>query len=466
MSVSFTVSRAWDVLWPDYEKLDEEFRVELRTRGLLALRIVSTLSVAMTVLVVLIFGPLEETDHQRGAVRFAEEFAGILIGVAGWLVSLTAWGKHRSRGLAVIVGLLIGAVATVDMVTSGGHTSAAFAALVMVVLLAVAVFPLRPLSILGYGLAIAVMFAMTALLDPSTVWPAPIEWLERLFILLVISFVAAGLTVVLTQQHIREHESRNVLAESLDALRRTQANLIASKRAASQGRLAAALSHEINNPLSVLLSSQEVMERYLEQASQRCASGEGLAETVASAREIAARSREAMERIEALVDRFERFTQLDAAERHTINVNELLDDTVEILSGGWGGAIKVTKDYGEVPEVLAYPAGLSEVFSNVLGNAAKAIDGEGEIRIATRFGQGFVWVQIADSGRGIESDRMSSIFDPAFRNEGGRVRTGWGLFISRQIVHDHDGEFQIRSDTEKGTEVEICIPAGPGTAGI
>ncbi len=57
-------------------------------------------------------------------------------------------------------------------------------------------------------------------------------------------------------------------------------------------------------------------------------------------------------------------------------------------------------------------------------------------------------------------DDLGSIFDPGFRVKDGRVRTGWGLFISRQIIHDHNGEFRINSERERGTEVEICLPIG------
>jgi signal transduction histidine kinase len=269
----------------------------------------------------------------------------------------------------------------------------------------------------------------------------------------------------MTRLHIKEHESRNVLAQSLEALKKTQANLIASKRAASQGRLAAAISHELNTPLSVLLSTSELVERYLTDLASKCGDPQAVERSVAEASRAAETSREALGRIVELVDRFERFTQLDAAERRLVDVNALLDDTAGVLSGGWREGVRVIKDFGDVPKVMAYPAGLSEVFSNVLNNAAGAIDGEGEIRLTTRYGRGYVWVQIADTGRGIDMDEMAAIFDPRFRVENGRVRTGWGLFISRQIIHDHHGEFRISSELEQGTEVEICLRADTEEAG-
>ena len=151
---------------------------------------------------------------------------------------------------------------------------------------------------------------------------------------------------------------------------------------------------------------------------------------------------------------------LDTAERRKLNVNELLDDVVGVLSGSWDNGVRVVKDYGELPELVVSPSRLTEVFRNLLSNAANAIDGSGEIRVSTRYARGYVWVQIADTGRGIETDELGSIFEPGFRVADGRVSTGWGLFISRQIVHDQGGEFHISSELGQGTQVEVCLPIG------
>lgn len=464
MELRAELRRIASLLWIDYSTVDEEFRDELHSRGLLALRVVSWLAILLVLLIVVFFGRFEVGEH-HGLTSFAEEATSVAVGIFGLVLSRTDWGRKHSRGLAVSVALVLGALATVDMMTSGGHQSTVFTALVMIILVSAAVFPLRPLSMLLYGLAFAAMFTATAWLEPSLTRPLPLSWYERLFLLLVISFMAAGLRVILLRLHLREHESRRVVAESLEALQRTQANLIASKRAASQGRLAAALSHELNNPVSVLISSQSVLERHLAEAARRCERGEGLAETLERTREIAVKGREAVDRIARLAERFERFSQIDSARRRLVDVSELVDDAVEVLSGSWNDRVKVVKDYGATPKVSAYAAGLGEVFSNVLANAANAIEGTGEIRVTTRYGKGFVWVQVADSGRGIEPDQLTAIFDPTFRVEDGRVRTGWGLFISRQIVHDHHGEFHIRSEPGAGTEVEICLPAADRVIG-
>ena len=255
--------------------------------------------------------------------------------------------------------------------------------------------------------------------------------------------------------------AEDALADSLDGLRRAQATLIASKRAASQGRLAAALGHDLNNALSVLLANRDLSERYLSDLAEQCGNPAAVQRIVENATEVAGQSRAALQRITDAVKHLQRFTNIDRAGRRLVNITQLLDDAIGVLSGAWSNGITVLRDYAEdVPLLAVQPTGLGEVFSNILSNAAAALDGNGEIRVTTRFNMGYVQVRILDTGPGIEHERLSQIFEPGFRVKGNRVITGWGLFISRQIVHDHDGEFLLSSKPNQGTEVEVRLPVG------
>jgi two-component system NtrC family sensor kinase len=187
-----------------------------------------------------------------------------------------------------------------------------------------------------------------------------------------------------------------------------------------------------------------------------------VASLLADAERAAQMSREALGRISRLVARFERLILLDAdsAQRRPVDVNALLNDAVSMLSRDWGSRIRVIKQYADLPKVIGYPAGLSEVFEDLLDNAATAIEGEGEVRLTTRLETGYVYVRIADTGRGIETEKLNEIFEPSFRVKDGRVATSWGLYTWRQIIDDHGGELRVSSEPNRGTEVEISLPAG------
>jgi signal transduction histidine kinase len=221
----------------------------------------------------------------------------------------------------------------------------------------------------------------------------------------------------------------------------------------------------LNNPLSVLAASSQIMERLMGAIAGVRDDPEAVERLLADAKDSAEMSREALGRIARLVGRFERLIHLDvdSAERRPVDINALLNDAVSVLSGDWGTRIRVVKEYAELPKVIGHPAGLSEVFEDLLDNAATAIEGEGEVRLTTRLEKGYVWVRIADTGRGMETEKLDGIFEPSFRVKDGRVATSWGLYTWRQIIHDHGGEFRVSSEPNRGTEVEISLPATVGS---
>jgi signal transduction histidine kinase len=466
MAIPGALRPLWSLLWIDYRKVEDDFRAELRDRAVLGLRIVSTVAIVMPTFAVAFLWSFGPADYQRGEgwlqVGLLEEVLALAIGALGLILSRTGWGRHHSRGLAAVIGLALGAISMTDMVNSAGYLSSVYAGSLLLVLVMVAVVPLRPLAMLGFGLALAGMFVASGFFDVTVGWPPPVGWMERLAILIAAALVGAGLRAAIARLHVQEYENRRALGESLEALQETQARLIASRRAASQGRLAAALTHEINSPLSVVASSGQLMERLVGVIAGKGEDSDMTTRLLADAKRAAETSREALGRIRRLVGRFERFIHLDAGsgELRPVDVNALLNDALSELSGSWGTRIHVIKEYAELPKVIGHPAGLSEVFGDVLDNAATAIEGEGEIRLTTRLDEGYVWVQIADTGRGMETEQLSEIFEPSFRVKDGRVSTSWGLYIWRQIIHEHGGEFRVSSEPNRGTEVEISLPAG------
>jgi signal transduction histidine kinase len=95
---------------------------------------------------------------------------------------------------------------------------------------------------------------------------------------------------------------------------------------------------------------------------------------------------------------------------------------------------------------------------NLITNAADAIEGEGEIRIATRLENDMVCISIADTGAGIPQEDLSRIFDPFFTTKDVGKGTGLGLSISYGIVENHGGEIKVESEVGKGTTFTVRIP--------
>jgi PAS domain S-box-containing protein len=237
--------------------------------------------------------------------------------------------------------------------------------------------------------------------------------------------------------------------------KRAEQALLRNEKLASVGRMAAAMAHEINNPLAavtnVLFLAQDI---------------EGLPEP----------ARQYLETADAELKRIAHIAQQSLGfyrESNTpeiVSVNRVLDSAVELMKSKitarrarivkeWDGEVKATAVAGE----------LRQVFSNLLANSLDAIGEEGTIRLRVSAGTDFktgrrsVRVTVADNGKGISAGARQHIFEPFFTTKGS-VGTGLGLWVTRQIVDKHRGTIRMRSCTggaHRGTVFSVVLPADP-----
>ena len=242
-----------------------------------------------------------------------------------------------------------------------------------------------------------------------------------------------------------------------DALRRAESQVLLSEYAGSIGRFAAALSHELNSPLGALKNALQTSRRLAER--KQTASGDKLAELEAIEAELSRTALEAVERLNQMVLRMQRITNLDRDEALPTDLNALLSDVTDLLKSATQAPTAVELDLQPLPALSIRPLQMSAVFSNLLQNAIDASGPTGTVKISTRRLLGSVEIVFQDGGRGISSEELTHVFDPAFRVRQGRVSTGnWGLFSSRQIVRECGGDISIQSSPGEGTVVRIVLP--------
>ncbi|MEV5433269.1 ATP-binding protein [Streptomyces sp. NPDC052701] len=175
-------------------------------------------------------------------------------------------------------------------------------------------------------------------------------------------------------------------------------------------------------------------------------------------------------RISHLVDAAKQYSQLDRAPYRVVDVHELLDSTLLMLSGKIGERIEVVKDYDRtLPRIPAYPAELNQVWTNLVDNAVFAIGeagGEGTLTVRTAREHDRLLVEFRDTGTGIPREVRDRIFDPFFTTKPVGEGTGLGLDISWRIVVDkHHGSLQVESEPGD-TRFQVLLPltaAGTGT---
>jgi PAS domain S-box-containing protein len=249
------------------------------------------------------------------------------------------------------------------------------------------------------------------------------------------------------------------------ALRQSEARLVEADRLASIGALAAGVAHEINNPLSYVLLNLDMVIRDLTSAAPH-QGGDGAGGEGARFAEIVARLREAragVDRVGHIVQDLKAFSRVDTDRRGLIDVRRVLDETIDLASNEIRHRARLVRAYGEVPMVSASASRLSQVFLNLLVNAAQSMsEGEAEqneIRVGAAVdGGGRVVVEVADTGSGMTPEVLARIFDPFFTTKPAGVGTGLGLSICHGIISSLGGAITVQSRVGEGTTFRVALP--------
>jgi signal transduction histidine kinase len=152
-------------------------------------------------------------------------------------------------------------------------------------------------------------------------------------------------------------------------------------------------------------------------------------------------------RVSTLVGAAKQYSQLDRAPYQVIDVHELLDSTLLMLSGKFPPGITVVKDYDRgVPQIPAYAGELNQVWTNLIDNAVSAMGEAGVLTVRTGLDREFVYVEFGDTGPGIPPEIRDRIFEPFFTTKAVGEGTGLGLDITwRIVVNKHHGDITVES---------------------
>jgi signal transduction histidine kinase len=188
-------------------------------------------------------------------------------------------------------------------------------------------------------------------------------------------------------------------------------------------------------------------------------------------------------RVSTLVGAAKQYSQLDRAPYQVVDVHELLDSTLLMLSGKIPPGISVVKDYDRsLPHIPAYAGELNQVWTNLIDNAVSAMKGSGVLTVRTGLDRDQVFVEFGDTGPGVPKEIRNRIFEPFFTTKPVGEGTGLGLDITwRIVVNKHHGDLSLESspgDTRFRVRLPITAQDGdvaaadapnagvPGAAGV
>jgi two-component system, NtrC family, sensor kinase len=276
------------------------------------------------------------------------------------------------------------------------------------------------------------------------------------------------------------------LETTRDELRTLEQQFIVNERMASIGRLSAGIAHDVNNPVGYILSNLTTVREYLTDLERLLrAQRELLGKAPPELRDAAealwkeqdaeylledfkkalAESLEGTDRIRKIVTNLREFSNPADGDLRPSDLNEGLEKTILLCWNELKYRTTVHRDFGDLPPVLCRPLRIHQVFTNLLLNAAQAIEKRGEIHVSTRHEDGCAVVRIRDTGIGIPAEHLPHLFRPFFTTKAAKQGTGLGLHVAQKIVAAHGGTIEIASQPNVGTEVTVRLPIqGPPAA--
>jgi len=231
-------------------------------------------------------------------------------------------------------------------------------------------------------------------------------------------------------------------------LRAREEQLVQSKKLAALGTMLAGVAHEVNNPLSNISSSCEILLEELEEGDREF-QGRLLVEVL-----------EQVDKARNIILNLLEFSRSQELSREPVRAREIIERSLSLLQGQISPEIKVVLHVDENLSIQANRQRMEQVFVNLISNAAHAIKGEGEIRIWAMPGRdGMVGIRVSDTGKGIPEENLAKIFDPFFSTKDVGHGTGLGLFVAHDIITRHGGSIGVKSVEGQGTTFHMRIPA-------
>ncbi len=241
-----------------------------------------------------------------------------------------------------------------------------------------------------------------------------------------------------------------------------QKHLLRSEKLASLGTLLSGVAHELNNPLSNIWSSCQILQEELNEADP------------AQQQVLLAQIDEQCERARHIVSSLQDFARERHFSREHFSLRQLVEQTLRFVKADISGQVTITLDIADSLSLDADRQRMQQVFLNLVKNALDAISGSGSIEIAARMrtaadgDNGFpadcdvrgdtIDISVRDSGSGMSAENLARIFDPFFTTKDVGHGMGLGLFIVYQIIEEHGGCITAASEPGKGTTFFIRLP--------
>jgi len=240
------------------------------------------------------------------------------------------------------------------------------------------------------------------------------------------------------------------MTDDISAKTELEEKIFHAEKLASISMLSAGMAHEINNPLSSILTNvQNLIDE--EKDAGRSVSLKWIEQET--------------RRIARIVQELLNFAASDSAHAPGSDVNAVVEEVVRMVGRSLAREGRIRVDVRLASRLAPSVVGtdeLKQVVINLLTNSVQAIEGQGRVLVSTRMSAGNVSLVVSDNGRGIPKEIIPRIFDPFFTTKGNGEGTGLGLSVVYGIVTKYNGAIDVKSTQERGTRISLSLPSLTG----
>ncbi len=262
---------------------------------------------------------------------------------------------------------------------------------------------------------------------------------------------------LLTKKELEAELSKSnlELTNTLRKLEEAQVQLVHAARLESVGLLAAGIAHEIKNNIYCVRAGLTGINKRLTLLSE----GQlDIEETSESLKKALKTNDQAIDSSISVINSLLAFSGKEKGGRELCDINTGIENTITLLLPRIKDKLIVHKSFGETQKVECSIEEINQVIMNIVLNAYQAAEGSGEINIKTTQGENDVRISIADDGPGIAEENLEKIFLPFFSTKEKKINTGLGLSICYNIIKNHHGKIDVKSNLGRGTEFIISLP--------
>jgi signal transduction histidine kinase len=262
---------------------------------------------------------------------------------------------------------------------------------------------------------------------------------------------------LLTKKELEAELSKSnlELTNTLRRLEETQVQLVHAARLESIGFLAAGVAHEIKNNIYCVRAGLTGINKRLSLLSEGKIDIEKTYESLRKALET---NDQAIDSSISVINSLLAFSGKEKEGMALFDINTGIENTLAILLPRIKDKLTVEKSLGETQKVECRIGEFNQVIMNIILNAYQAIEEKGKIHIQTTQVEDNVLISIADDGPGIPEEYHDKIFLPFFSTKEKEINTGLGLSICYNIIKNHHGTIDVKSNLGRGTEFIISLP--------